>query len=306
MSTVGRGRPQPTARRAPAPRRTARRPSSRRADRVRRLPLRDRRADGLRAARVLHRHRAVRRAERPLPARHGDASTWPSASSLTIAYWRVVVAHADPLLRGAAVRAARDQPPRRHRRRPPALAGPVRLHLARARDRRAGMARARVNPTTGGAAMTRIEACPSPQANPLVRLALPALTQTSSAATSIPSACTRTRPALLIGYGAVREGDRHAAPRRRAAEGARRDEGGGARQLRVLQRHRLGASRARRASARRSCSLCRATATAASSSELEKLVLDYATAMSRTPTTRRPTSCSRPCASTSTSASSSS
>ena len=41
-------------------------------DRVRRLSLRDRRPDGLRAAHVLHRHRPVRRAERPLPARHGD------------------------------------------------------------------------------------------------------------------------------------------------------------------------------------------------------------------------------------------
>ena len=184
--------------------------------------------------------------------------------SLAIAYRRVVLAHADALLRGAPVRAARDQPPRRHRRGPSSLARAVRLRLARARDCRPGVARARVNPTAGGAAMTRIDLVSKRSANPFVRFAQ-AASRRQLGRDVDPVGVYAHTPGLLMGYGAFERATAKQQPRAGAPEGARRDQGRGDRQLRVLLRHRLLASRTTRASARRSCWRCRAIATATSS-----------------------------------------
>ena len=111
------------------------------------------------AARLLHARRPVRRRTTPTTSATSRRSARRSAWG-----WR---SPSPPLLARArarrddrAVRAAHDQPPRRHRRRPPALERLLRLLLALARRARlllAWLRRARVPPPERTQHMTRIE-----------------------------------------------------------------------------------------------------------------------------------------------------
>ena len=131
--------------------------------------------------------------------------------------------------------------------------------------------------------MTRIDGVPTTSANPLVRLVY-RLSRRELGRDVDPVAVYAHAPRLLIGYGIYEKataGEQHVEERLKVA---RRDQGSRDRQLRVLLRHRHPRSRSKRASPSSSCSPCPTTETATQFNALEKLVLDYATAISRTPT----------------------
>ena len=96
--------------------------------------------------------------ERPLPEGHGHLQRRlrrGAARRLATPSWRT------PILCLALQFACTRSTTWPTSAQPTLLARPRRLHLARARDSRAGMAGARVPSTTGGSAMTRIDGVPT-------------------------------------------------------------------------------------------------------------------------------------------------
>ncbi len=113
------------------------------------------------------------------------------------------------------------------------------------------------SPTAGGTNMTRIDGVSTRNASPLVRLVY-RLSRRRLGRDVEPIAVYAHAPGLLLGYGVLEQAT---AGQHRVQEHLKvlaETEGGGARQLRVLLRHRLPRSHAKQASASISCWRCRA------------------------------------------------